>query len=254
MQPLRPCWGQKCWAEQLQHEPLELINGAHPVQPFLNSMGSCSAQFPGELSTSKPSPRALHPSTQQNVPVQSPTAEVRFPPLRDTGRGIFTAWCGRSLLQPQLTLLPPWDSCKPLTRARILPPWPLDPSLPNNKKAQQHKNSLTQKEKGPRFLLVPPTDRLHSLQTYNNTKTNPMLPNFGKMNGRSGTGSPTTSPAMPGEAAVGHSPPTEALNQWSTHPSSMCSALWMRLNFTQLLPSLSAIPNTEAATSSLMAT
>lgn len=81
-----------------------------------------------------------------------------------------------------------------------------------------------------------------------------MLPNFGKMNGRSGIGSPTTSPAMPGEAAVGHSPPPEALNQWSTHPSSMCSALWMRLNFTQLLPSLSATPNTEAATSSLMAT
>lgn len=35
---------------------------------------------------------------------------------------------------------------------------------------QQCKNSLTPNEKGPHFLLKPLTDRLHSLQTYNNTK------------------------------------------------------------------------------------
>jgi len=35
---------------------------------------------------------------------------------------------------------------------------------------QQLTNSLTRKENGPRVLLTPPTDRLHSLQTYNNTK------------------------------------------------------------------------------------
>lgn len=34
---------------------------------------------------------------------------------------------------------------------------------------------------------------------------------------------PSPSPAMPSEAAVGHSTPPEALNQWFTHPSSM----WM---------------------------
>lgn len=80
-----------------------------------------------------------------------------------------------------------------------------------------------------------------------------MLPNFRKMNGHSGTGSSTPSPAMPSEAAEGHSPPPKALNPCSTHSSSMCSALWMRLYFTQLLSSLSAFPNTEAAPSLLMA-
>lgn len=118
-------------------------------------MGSCSAQFPIEPRTSKPRPRVLHPSSQQNMPAQSPTAEVRFPPLRDTGRGIFTAWCGRSLLQPQLTLLSPWDSCKPLTRARLLPPWPLDPSLPNNKKHSNIRTASPKKRKAPVFSLCP---------------------------------------------------------------------------------------------------
>lgn len=52
---------------------------------------------------------------------------------------------------------------------------------------------------------------------------------------------------MPNEAATGHSPLPEALSQQSTHPSlcvssrhpsSMCSALWTRLNFTFQLPFL----------------
>lgn len=140
-------------------------------------MGSCSAQFPMELRTSKPSPRVLHPSTQQNMPVQSPTAEVRFPPLRDTGRGFSQLGVGGlccSLSSP---------SCHPGTadKGQAFASMATRPLPAQQQKAQQHKNSLTQKEKGPHFLLVPPTDRLHSLQTYNNTKTTPMLPNFRKM-------------------------------------------------------------------------
>lgn len=210
MQPLRPCWGQKCWD---RHELLlELRNGAHPVQPFLNSTGSCSAQFTTELGTSKPGPPALHPSTQQTYASAEPHCRGQISPAERHKQRHFHSlvWevSAAASAHPPVTL----GQLQAIDKGQAFAPTAIRP-LPAQQKAQQHKNSLTQKEKGPRFLLVPPTDRLHSLQTYNNTKTTPMSPNFRKTNGRGGVGSPSPSPAMPGEAAVGHSPPPEALNQ-----------------------------------------
>lgn len=64
-----------------------------------------------------------------------------------------------------------------------------------------------------------------------------MSPNFRKMNGCSGIGSPPLPPQQCQGKQQWDSPPPEALNQWSTHPSSMWIDGWMRLSFTQLLPS-----------------
>ena len=88
VQHLSPHWGKEHWGEPLQHELLPLRNSGYQIQPFLNSMGSWPAQFLTEPKTSRTSPRALGPTTQQNTPVPSPT-QLRFPPLKDAGRGCF---------------------------------------------------------------------------------------------------------------------------------------------------------------------
>lgn len=111
----------------------------------------------------------LSPTAQQNTLVQTPV-QVRFPPLRDAGRSRFHSlvWevSAMASAHPPITL----GQLQAVDKGQPFAPMAANPLPAQQQKTQQHKNSLTQNEKGPHFLLMPPTDRLHSLQTYNNTK------------------------------------------------------------------------------------
>lgn len=98
---------------------------------------------------------------------------------------------------------------------------------------QQCKNSLTPNEKGPHFLLKPLTDRLHSLQTYNNTKQKQQTqpPNITQLqkNRCSGTGARCLLPSTKSNSS-------ESLQGAPTPPTCSEPRLWTRLS-SSLLPS-----------------
>ena len=134
-------------------EKFGLLSSALPLH------SSWAAQLLPQLRMSGPSP-------EQESPVQSPACSHLSPP-KDASR-VSTLRLGGCCPAPAR---PPaaHDSRDGLTGLGFAP-MAAGPFPTQHQNTQQLTNSLTRKENGPRVLLTPPTDRLHSLQTYNNTK------------------------------------------------------------------------------------
>lgn len=154
-----------------------------------------------------PQLRMSGPSPEQESPVQSPACSHLSPP-EDASR-VSTLRLGGCCPAPAR---PPaaHDSRDGLTglgfasvAAGLFPT--------QHQNTQQLTNSLTRKENGPRVLLTPPTDRLHSLQTYNNTKEKK------KTNKKTKTNSPNSKANQP-------------------HPTSPNFRKWMQWHWLPPLP------------------
>lgn len=137
------------------------VCASQPGLPWLSSTGSRPAR-------GLPEPEKSSTSPWCDAPPASRRPRCRSLRRRMQAGVAFTAWGGG------LCCSAPTSQCPGIAVSggwgQEFAPVAAGPPPRQQQNPQRCKNSLTPKEEGPHFLLMPPTDRLHSLQTYNNTK------------------------------------------------------------------------------------